>query len=82
MPGRDSLMSLSKITEERDMVRSRTAQGIRTKRQTSHNMVTDDIKGARPKVFIPKVVSKPNFINVNEDIDGSKSRPLHVHMEK
>ena len=52
MPNRASLMSLSNITEK-DMVRAKTAQGIRTKRNYTANMHLDDITGARPKIFAP-----------------------------
>ena len=53
-PSRDSLMSLDKIRDNKDLVRAKTAHGIRTKRMLSHNLSTEDISGAKPKVFIAK----------------------------
>ena len=77
MPSRSSLMSLSKISDA-DMVRAKTAQGMRTKRNFTANMHLDDIIGARPKVFAPQTVNKPEFYNNNSDIFGSKPRTLHI----
>ena len=45
MPGRDSLMSLSSINYKQDMVRVKTACGMRTKRLETANLSTVDIKG-------------------------------------
>ena len=78
MPSRASLMSLSKISEEKDMTRAKTSQGMRSKRNFTANMHVDDINGARPKIFAPKTVNKPEFYNNNSDINGSKPRTLHV----
>ena len=52
-------MSLNKITEEKDLVRAKTAAGIRTKRNFTANMYVDDIDGAKPKIYAPKETNKP-----------------------
>jgi hypothetical protein len=78
MPSRSSLMSLNAISEKKDMVRATTAKGLRTKRIFTANMHLDDIYGARPKIFAPKIVNKPEFYNNNSDIIGSKPRTLHI----
>ena len=51
---------------------------MRPKRNFTANLHVDDIQGARPKVFAPKEVNKPEFYNNNSDIQGSKPRTLHV----
>ena len=82
MPSRSSLMSLSKISEEKDFVRAKTAQGMRSKRRFTANMYVDDIAGAKPKVYAPKTVNKPTYFNDNSDIEGSKSRALHIGIDR
>ena len=78
MPSRASLMSLSKISDTKDLQRAKTAQSMRPKRNFTANLHTDDIKGAKPKIFAPAQVNKPEFYNNNSDILGSKPRTLHV----
>ena len=68
MPNRSSLMSLSKISDAQDLQRAKTAQSIRPKRNFTANLHVDDIQGARPKVFAPNKVNKPEFYNNNADI--------------
>ena len=51
---------------------------MRPKRNFTANLHVDDIQGARPKVFAPAQVNKPEFNNNNADIQGSKPRTLHV----
>jgi hypothetical protein len=75
-------MSLSKITFETDLVRAKTAFGLRGNRNTSQNLGNQDIEGSQPKVFIPKKVTRDNFVNFNADINGSISRPLHLHINR
>jgi hypothetical protein len=45
-------------------------------------MFTDDIRGSRPKVYAPKEVNKPSYFNDNSDIVGSKSRALHMGLNR
>ena len=68
MPSRSSLMSLSKMSEEKDMVRAKTAFGMRTKRTYTANMYVDDIEKSKPKIFAPENVNKPQNFNDNSDI--------------
>ena len=75
-------MSLAKISEEKDLCRAKTAVGIRTNRNFTANMYVDDIKGAKPKVFAPKEVNKPQHFNDNSDIAGSKPRTLHIGLNR
>ena len=44
-PQRSDLMSLGKLSEDKDMCVVRTSHGIRTKRNTNTVLNTDDIKG-------------------------------------
>mmetsp|Transcript_7930 Transcript_7930/g.13310 ORF Transcript_7930/g.13310 Transcript_7930/m.13310 type:complete len:111 (+) Transcript_7930:38-370(+) len=82
MPGRASLMSLSKITREKDQVRAKTANGLRGRKVSSFSMYTGDIEGAQPKVYIPKEVKKVNNANFNGDIQGSLPRQLHIGLAR
>jgi hypothetical protein len=82
MPQRNSLMSLSNIDEKKDLVRAKTANGMRTKRQFTANLYVDDIAGSRPKVYAPKDVNKPSHFNDNSDIAGSRPRILHMGMDR
>ena len=75
-------MSLNKITEEKDLVRAKTAAGIRTKRNFTANMYVDDIDGAKPKIYAPKETNKPQYFNDNSDITGSKPRALHIGLNR
>jgi len=43
MPGRESLMSLSSINEKKDLVRAKTAVGLRGNRNYTANLYVDDI---------------------------------------
>lgn len=63
-------------------MRAKTSAGIRTKRNFTANMYVDDITGAKPKIFAPKEVNKPTFFNDNSDILGSKSRGLHIGLNR
>ena len=45
-------------------------------------MYLDDIKGAKPKVYAPESVNKPGYFNDNSDIAGSKSRALHIGLNR
>ena len=45
MPGRASLMSLQSISEQKDNVRAKTANGLRGKRNFTANLYVDDIYG-------------------------------------
>jgi hypothetical protein len=75
-------MSLSKIVEEKDQMRAKTAVGLRTKRQFTANLYVDDISGTKPKVYAPKEVNKPQHFNDNSDILGSKPRALHIGLNR
>ena len=75
-------MSLGQITEEKDLCRAKTAAGIRTKRKFTANMYVDDITGAKPKIYAPKEVNKPQHFNDNSDIAGSKPRTLHIGLNR
>lgn len=82
MPSRSSLMSLNKISEEKDLCRAKTSSGIRTKRNFTANLYVDDIGGAKPKVYAPQEVNKPQHFNDNSDIVGSKPRTLHIGLNR
>lgn len=58
MPSRRDTMNLNTLTERKDLCRVKTAIGLRTDRLTSDNMTAGDIKGALPRVDIPKVVRR------------------------
>ena len=45
-------------------------------------MFTDDIIGSKPKIYAPKEVNKPSYFNDNSDIIGSKSRALHIGLNR
>lgn len=45
-------------------------------------MRTDDIKGAKPKIFVRKDVNRISYVNNNIEIDGSFPRPLHIGLER
>ena len=81
MPSRCDLMNLNTLTEDKDHIRVKLQNGIRTKRLTSANMQASDISGAAPKVEIPRHVTRQLFYE-NKDIEGAQPRALHVEMKR
>ena len=76
MPGRKDLMSLSSIQGTKDGCKTTTNPFI-TKRMASNNLTTLDIEGAQPKMHGSAKVNKPEYTNVNLDIEGAYPRQLH-----
>lgn len=68
MPQRRDTMTLNTLTETKDLCRVKTAIGLRTNRIESNNMNAGDIRGAAPKVEIPKEVKRQHFYD-NKDIE-------------
>lgn len=60
-------MNLNTLNEDKDLIRVKLLNGIRTKRQTSTNMVANDIEGAVPRIEIPREVTRELFYE-NKDI--------------
>lgn len=58
MPSRSDLMNLNTLAEDKDLIRVKLQNGIRTKRLTSANMQASDISGAAPRVEIPREVTR------------------------
>jgi len=54
MPNRSDLMNLNTLKEDKDLIKVKLMNGLRTKRQQSANMRADDITGAAPKIEIPR----------------------------
>ena len=70
MPSRADLMNLNTLNEDKDHIRVKLQNGIRTKRMTSANMVASDISGAKPRIEIPREVTRQLFYE-NKDIPGA-----------
>lgn len=62
-------------------------------RKASSNLTTEDIEGkdnfinniysgAKPKILAPNRTRDPGFFNSNADIEGTKSRMLHIALDK
>lgn len=81
MPNRADLMNLNTLKEDKDLFRVKLTNGIRTKRQTSTNMVASDIEGAKPRIEIPREVTRQLFYE-NKDIEGAQPRALHVELKR
>ena len=81
MPSRRDTMSLSTLSDFKDMCRVKTTIGLNTNRITSTNMIAHDISGAAPKVEIPKQVNKQNLY-INSDIDKAQPKALHYEVKK
>ena len=81
MPNRKDLMSLSNITPEKDGYLSKR-NIFNTNRNVSSNLYNQDIEcitnqDSRPKLHGSIQVRKPEFANINHDIEGSYPHPLH-----
>lgn len=74
-------MSLATLSDFNDLCKVKTSIGLRTQRITSTNMNASDIKGAAPKVEIPKKVNKQSFFG-SSDIDKAKPKALHYKVNK
>mmetsp|Transcript_3350 Transcript_3350/g.5057 ORF Transcript_3350/g.5057 Transcript_3350/m.5057 type:complete len:128 (+) Transcript_3350:62-445(+) len=75
-------MSLDKLDSKRDLVRAKTAMGVRSQRSTTMNLNTEDIRGAKPTIFIAKNPNRPEHHNSNFDIAGTRPRILHVGVQR
>ena len=81
MPSRRDTMSLSTLSEVSDLTRVKNNPGLRTNRITSSNMLAHDIRGAAPKVEIPKEVNRQTFFE-SGDIGGAKPKILHAEVKR
>jgi len=74
-------MSLATINVKQDKVSTNTSK-FSSIRNTSNNLITNDITGAVPKLHGSQKVNKAEYINSNWDIDRSGPRGLHIGLYK
>lgn len=70
-------MFLSTINQAKDGQKTTTKHFI-SNRTTSANLYTMDIEGAKPKLFGSRTINRPEYQNINLDIDGSFPKQLHL----
>jgi len=76
-------MSLNTIGAKVDGMKTTTSK-FATVRGLSHNLATNDIQGAVPKLHGSRAVSstKEQFNLMNHDIERSAPRQLHIGLNK
>lgn len=74
-------MSLDKLDKTRDITHVKTLAHRPRDRETSNNLNTKDVEGARPKVWAPETTNRPD-LHHTFDVAGAGPRMLHFELNK